>query len=104
MLTFRPRHALVSEDNESDSESTSSTSSSSLSDLDSAEFSQDEEEYFLLDLLLDEGSKAESEIPTPLPPTKTKEYPISAYAQAVTLKALNYLLYQIEKITEISRS
>jgi hypothetical protein len=113
MPAIRPHQALVANDNDSDLESTSSNTSSSLSKLDSSDFSQDDKEYFSYDESLDESldedsnSKHQSPPPTSGESASTlaaREHPISACAQAVTLKALSYTGNQIEKMTGISRS
>jgi hypothetical protein len=107
MLILRPRHALVS-DNEGDS------SSSSLELYSDSNSNKDKEYYYLYNKSSNDtfDSNAKSlALPSPtstqaqnMPTLLLKEHLIAARSQAVTLKYLAYPVYQIKKLTSISRS
>jgi hypothetical protein len=114
MLTHRPRYTSLSNEPEESADSTSSSSSSSSSGLESDDSSsEDEEEYYSYNDPTDKDSdfnEALNSTSSSAPPISTsstsasKEYPLAARAQAVTLKYLAYPVHQIEKLTRISRS
>ena len=117
------RHALVSNNTEnSDSSSSKASTSSSSSSFDSDTKSSSKEELYshLYNNTSDFNSNSNSKDKSPLlpppkeastkalaesstPPVK-KEHSLVARAQAVTLKALEYLVYCIKSLTKISRS